>query len=73
MSIIEPRVSFVGDPAAEPATDRAPGAAMATCTTCGAALEDVSQRFCGGDRCERVWMRHSTLEVYSDPDTVCTR
>jgi hypothetical protein len=72
MSIIEPRVSFVGDVAAESVPDRAPRAAPAKCRTCGAALEDVSQRFCG-DRCDRVWMRHSTLEVYSDPDTVCRR
>jgi len=73
MSIIGPRVSFAGDVAPERVADRAPRAAMANCQTCGAALEDVSQSFCGGDRCERVWMRQSTLEVYSDPDTVCRR
>ena len=32
---------------------------MAKCETCGAALEDVSQRFCGGDRCARVFMKYS--------------
>jgi hypothetical protein len=73
MSIIRPRVSFVGDVAAERVSARAPGTAMAKCPTCGAALEDVSQRFCGGDRCDRVWMRHSTLEFYSDVETVCRR
>jgi hypothetical protein len=73
MSIIQPQGSFVDDVAAERVPDRAPRAAMAKCPTCGAALEDVSQTFCGGDRCERVWMRHSTLEVYSDPDAVCRR
>jgi hypothetical protein len=60
MSIIQPRVSFVADVAAERVPDRALRAAIAKCMTCGAALEDVSQRFCGGDRCDRVWMRHST-------------
>jgi hypothetical protein len=29
---------------------------VATCATCGAELDDVSQRFCGGDRCRRVFM-----------------
>lgn len=32
---------------------------MARCQTCGAALEDASQRFCGGDRCARVFMKHA--------------
>jgi len=32
---------------------------MAKCQTCGADLPDVSQRFCGGDRCQRVFMRQS--------------
>lgn len=29
---------------------------MARCQTCGADLPDVSQRLCGGDRCQRVFM-----------------
>jgi hypothetical protein len=29
---------------------------MARCQMCGAELEDASQRFCGGDRCARVFM-----------------
>ena len=57
MSIIEPRTSFVGDVATGRVPDRALWAAMAKCLTCGASLEDASQRFCGGDRCDRVWMR----------------
>jgi hypothetical protein len=31
---------------------------MARCETCGAELQDFSQRFCGGDRCGRVFMKH---------------
>jgi hypothetical protein len=31
---------------------------MARCETCGAELQDASQRFCGGDRCDRVFMNH---------------
>ena len=30
---------------------------MARCETCGAELQDASQRFCGGDRCHRVFMK----------------
>jgi hypothetical protein len=33
---------------------------MARCETCGLELEDASQRFCGGDRCHRVFMKHRT-------------
>jgi hypothetical protein len=32
---------------------------MAKCQTCGADLPDASQRFCGDDRCQRVFMRPS--------------
>jgi hypothetical protein len=32
---------------------------MAKCQVCGADLRDLSQRFCGGERCERVFMRQS--------------
>ncbi len=39
---------------------------MARCETCGAELEDASQRFCGGDRCRGVFMepdaRHTGIE-----------
>lgn len=73
MSIMRPRVSSVADVATELVPDRALRTAMAKCMTCGAALEDVSQRFCGGDRCDRVWMTHSTLEFYNDAETVCRR
>ena len=31
---------------------------MAKCEICGAELQDSSQRFCGGDRCHRVFMKH---------------
>ena len=31
---------------------------MARCQTCGTELDDPSQRFCGGDRCTNVFMRH---------------
>jgi hypothetical protein len=31
---------------------------MTKCETCGAELQDGSQRFCGGDRCGRVFMKH---------------
>jgi hypothetical protein len=31
---------------------------VATCRTCGAELHDPGQRFCGGDRCLHVFMRH---------------
>ena len=30
---------------------------MVRCETCGAELQDASQRFCGGDRCHRVFMK----------------
>ncbi len=30
---------------------------MARCETCGTELQDASQRFCGGDRCHRVFMK----------------
>jgi hypothetical protein len=33
---------------------------MARCETCGAELQDASQRFCGGDRCHRVFMKTQT-------------
>jgi hypothetical protein len=32
---------------------------MAKCQICGADLPDLSQRFCGGERCQRVFMRPS--------------
>jgi len=32
---------------------------MAKCQICGADLPDVSQRLCGGDRCQRVFMWQS--------------
>jgi hypothetical protein len=35
-------------------------AAMARCETCGAELQDASQRLCGGDRCRGVFMKHPT-------------
>jgi hypothetical protein len=31
---------------------------MARCETCWAELRDFSQRYCGGDRCSRVFMKH---------------
>jgi hypothetical protein len=33
------------------------------CETCGAELEDGAQRFCGGDRCGRVFMRHALRPI----------
>lgn len=33
---------------------------MARCETCGAELQDASQRLCGGDRCRGVFMKHPT-------------
>src|SRR5437879_8003696 len=30
----------------------------ARCETCGAELRDASQRFCGGEKCHRVFMKH---------------
>jgi hypothetical protein len=59
MSLMLPSLSSVAVVAVERVRDRALWA-MARCMTCGAPLEDVSQRFCGGDRCDRVWMREST-------------
>lgn len=73
MSSIHPRLSFVANVAAERVADRALTAATAQCPMCGAALDDVSQRFCGGDRCDRVWMRHSTFEFYNGAATLCRR
>jgi hypothetical protein len=32
---------------------------MARCQTCGMEVDDPSQRFCGGDRCANVFMKHS--------------
>jgi len=32
---------------------------MAKCQICGADLPDASQRLCGGDRCQRAFMRQS--------------
>jgi len=32
---------------------------MAACQVCGVDLPDAAQRFCGGDRCQRVFMRQS--------------
>jgi hypothetical protein len=32
---------------------------MARCQICGADLPDASQRFCGDDRCQRVFMQQS--------------
>jgi hypothetical protein len=29
---------------------------MDRCPVCGTELADASQRFCGGDSCQRVWM-----------------
>jgi hypothetical protein len=29
---------------------------MEKCRVCGAELADASQRFCGGDGCQRVWV-----------------
>lgn len=72
MSIMRPRLTSVVAVAIERVPNRAPWTAMAKCATCGAVLEDVSQRYCGGDRCDRVWMRHSTLEFYTDEDSLHT-
>jgi hypothetical protein len=33
--------------------------ATARCHTCGAELQDATQRFCGGDRCIHVFMKHA--------------
>ena len=33
---------------------------MARCETCGTEFQDASQRFCGGDRCRAVFMKHPT-------------
>jgi hypothetical protein len=73
MSIIQPRRSSVANLAAEWVADWAPRAATAQCPMCGAALDDVSQKFCGGDTCDRIWMRHSTLELYKGEAAVCRR
>lgn len=73
MSIMQPRLTSVVALAIERVPHRAPWTAMAKCAMCGAVLEDASQRFCGGDRCARVWMSHSTLEFYTDARTACTR
>jgi hypothetical protein len=73
MSIIQARLSFLANVGAERVADRALRGAMAECPMCGAALDDVSQRFCGGDRCDRVWMRHSTLQFDNGAATVCRR
>jgi len=73
MSIIQPRLSFVASVAAERGADRALSAATAQCPMCGIALDDLSQRFCGGDRCDSVWMRHSTFEFCNGEATVCRR
>jgi len=32
---------------------------MAKCQICGADLPDASQRLCGGDRCQRTFMKQS--------------
>ncbi len=40
----------------------------ATCGTCGVELHDTTRRFCGGDRCLRVWMRHA--EEFTWPEFV---
>jgi hypothetical protein len=37
---------------------------MARCETCGVELQDASQRFCGGDRCYRVFMFHQTADMF---------
>jgi hypothetical protein len=73
MSLIQPRLFVAANVAAERVADHALRAATAQCPMCGAALDDVSQRFCGGDRCDRVWMRHSTFEFHDGAATVCRR
>lgn len=34
---------------------------MARCQTCGAALLDPTERFCGGDRCLQVLVRSAEM------------
>jgi hypothetical protein len=48
---------------------------MARCQTCGAALLDPTERFCGGDRCLRVWVprgdaRHAAGAMVAGPRVV---
>jgi hypothetical protein len=38
---------------------------MGKCETCGAELQDMSQRFCGGDRCASVFMQLPSEEGQS--------
>jgi hypothetical protein len=35
---------------------------MTKCEICGTDLQDPTHRFCGGDRCLRVFMRHPEQE-----------
>jgi hypothetical protein len=39
---------------------------MTKCETCGGELPDGSQRFCGGDRCGRVFMKRPQQEIPTD-------
>jgi hypothetical protein len=73
MSSIPPPLSFAAKVAVERVADGALREATAQCAACGAALDDVSQRFCGGDRCDRVLMRHSTFEFCNGAATLCRR
>ncbi len=42
---------------------------MARCETCGADLQDATQRFCGGDRCLLVFMRRVPRQAMVRPLT----
>ena len=39
------------------------------CEVCGAPVEDVSERFCGGDRCRRVLMP-AAVTLYATPPAI---
>lgn len=44
---------------------RAPAPEASRCQTCGAELQDATQRFCGGDRCLHVFMPPRTSGPWS--------
>jgi hypothetical protein len=43
---------------------------MGRCQMCGAELEDASQRFCGGDRCARIFMTVARGATVADASPV---
>jgi hypothetical protein len=73
MTVMGRWVSSVPGVAAERVRDEALWTTTAKCMTCGASLEDAAQTFCGGDRCDRVWMRRATFEFSTEARTVCRR